>query len=85
MNHNVIYYKRNLIFSIVSLLIGLSILSVAIILNSIHFPIIVYSALDIFAWVFIWESVEVFFFHRAELRHQQLRQMNFINANIILK
>lgn len=77
--------RHNLIASIITLLIGLIALSLTIILNSLDVPLIVGGAVDIFAWVFIWEAVDLFFFRRAELRYQQHRQINFINAKIICK
>ena len=75
--------KRNLVASIITLIIGLIALSSTIILNAVNTPIIIGSSLDIFAWVFMWEAIDLFFFRRAELKYIQYRQLNFINATII--
>ena len=77
--------KRNLSFSIITLLIGLIALSINIILSSLNTPVIIGNAIDIFGWVFVWEAVDVFFFRRAELKFKQYREINFINAKIISK
>lgn len=77
--------KNNIISSIITFIIGLITLSCVIILNNFNSITIINSAVDIFAWVFIWEAVDLFFFRRSELRHQQYRQINFINAKIIFK
>ncbi len=76
--------KRNLVFSICTLIIGLMALALTIVFNSLNTPLIV-GAIDIFAWVFMWEAFDLFFFRRAELKYHQYRQMNFINAIITKK
>ncbi len=77
--------KYNLIFSIITFAIGLLALAFTMLYEVFDFPMLVVGALDIFIWVFIWEAFDKFFFERAELRHHQYRQMNFINAKIISK
>ena len=77
--------KHNLIFSICTLIIGLLSLALTFVLNTFNTPLIVGGAVDIFAWVFVWEAIDLFFFRRAELKYQQYRQINFINATIIKK
>lgn len=77
--------KHNLRFSIITLIIGLLALSCTIIINAFDIPFLIGGAIDIFAWVFVWESLDLFFFRRAELKYQQYRYMNFINAKIDIK
>ena len=77
--------RNNLIFSICTLIIGLLALALTITLHTLDIPLLLGGAVDIFAWVFVWESFDLFFFRRAELKYQQYRQINFINSKIILK
>lgn len=77
--------KRNLIFSLVTFIIGLLGLAFTMLYDIFDFPIIVIGALDIFTWVFMWEAFDKFFFERTEFKYNQYRQMNFINAKIIAK
>ena len=74
--------RHNLISSILTLLIGLIALTTTIIFNTLNIPIILGNTVDIFAWVFVWESVDLFFFRRTELKYAKRRQINFINAII---
>lgn len=76
--------KFNLILVISTLIIGIIALAVTLV-EGFNLPRVINGTIDIFAWVFIWEAFDLFFFRRAELRHEQHRQMNFINAKIILK
>lgn len=74
--------KRNLMFTITTFVIGLLAMAISIILTALNTQILLNTAINIFAWVFIWESVDLFFFQRTELKHLQYRQMNFINAKV---
>ena len=76
--------KINLIFSLITFLVGTFALALTMV-NSFTIPKVVNGVIDIFAWVFLWEAVDLFFFRRHELRYEQYRQMNFINAKIIIK
>ncbi len=76
--------KNNLIASILSLIIGLIALAVTITLTTLNAPLIINGAIDIFAWVFMWEAFDLFFLRRVELRYTERRQMNFITAKITL-
>lgn len=77
--------KRNLIFSISTFIIGLIALACSIAFNVFETQLLLGGAIDIFAWVFVWESVDLLFFQRAEIKYQQCRQLNFIKSKIILK
>lgn len=76
--------KRNLLFCIITFIVGIFALASTMLYQFLDFSILLTGALDIFAWVFIWESFDKFFFERPELKYHQYRQMNFINAKIIL-
>ena len=77
--------RYNLIFSIMTFAIGLIALAFSMLYEVLNFHIIIIGALDIFTWVFMWEAFDKFFFGRSELKYNQYRQMNFINAKIISK
>lgn len=77
--------KSNLLFSITNLLIGIIIIVCNGIFQLYNFYFAIISAVDILAWVFIGEAFEIFLFERHEIKHNQHRQMNFINAKIIIK
>jgi len=76
--------KINLKFSILTFIIGLFALALSLTQLIIGHPLWA-GTIDIFAWVFIWEAIDLFFFRRHQLKHQQYRNINFINATIILK
>ena len=75
--------RRNLFAALSTFAIGILILFCSIYLAQSS-PILL-GLLNIFTWVFVWEAVHLVVFERAELHHQQHRQMNFINAKIIIK
>ena len=81
-------YQRKLHFnmfaSIITLIIGVLFLGLSILQYIANWQLLV-GVIDILAWVFVWEGVDLFFFRRAELRYEQYRYMNFINAKIVLK
>ncbi len=76
--------KFNMMSSILLLLIGLVAFAISIAHYIAEMPILA-GSIDIFAWVFEWESFDLFFFRRRELKHQQRRYSNFITAKINLK
>ena len=76
--------KHNFIASILLFIVGLIALSTTIILTTLDTPLIISGAVDILAWVFLWEAFDLFFLRRVELRHSERRQMNFLTAKISL-
>lgn len=76
--------RFNLFSSLILLIIGIIAFALSIAQYVAEIPILA-GAIDIFAWVFMWEAFDLFFFRRKELKHQQRRYANFIMANIILK
>lgn len=75
--------RRNLFAAITTFMIGIVMLVCSLYLAQNN-PILL-GLLNIFTWVFVWEAVHLVVFERTELRHQQYRQMNFINAKIIVQ
>ena len=77
--------KNNLWFALITLFIGLCTLTISLVLTFKEILVVVQGAISIFSWVFVWEAFDLLCFRRPELRHQQHRQINFINAKIIIK
>lgn len=77
--------KNNLLLTLITLFVGIGALAAALILTYNGTLVLLQGAIDIFAWVFLWETVDLFFFRRPELKFQQHRQINLINAKIIIK
>ena len=76
-------YKRKLLYSLASFLIGMTFLVSFLILTELDKSEIISSTLEIFCWVFTWESVDIFAFSRTHTKHEMKRYLNFISANII--
>lgn len=56
-----------MVIAIIMFLIGVIILSFALVLDYLDKNILLFEVYDIIAWVFIWEAVDVFFFRRLLL------------------
>lgn len=77
--------KNNLVFALITLFIGLCTLTVSLVLTFTEILVVLQSAISIFSWVFVWEAFDLLCFRRTELKYLQHRQINFINAKIIIK
>lgn len=73
--------KRNAVVSFIMAMIGLIALGVVLTFHIIESTLFL-EALDIFAWVFIWEAVDLFFLERSCLRMERNRCLRFIDAKI---
>lgn len=70
--------KKNNIISIILFSIGLIILTFAI-----AFPNVIWSeVLDITAWVFLWETVDIMVFKNRYQKMQRYRYLSFLSMNI---
>lgn len=70
--------KRKNIFGIVCSSIGVLALAFMFIGDSLDFNKIITEYIDIFAWVFIWEAVNILFVERSSFRLKILRTKAFI-------
>lgn len=78
--------KRLTKISIIMLLIGMFALGLMIYFNVSHIISEVFSeVIDIFAWVFIWEAVDIFFFQVTTIKYKQLRYYEIANSIIKYK
>lgn len=76
--------RRNAVCSIVMLLISACIFALAVILQTFtNTGTVILNMIDVFAWVFTWEAVDLFFLQRPELRKEQKRNYAAVNAEIV--
>lgn len=64
------------------LLVGVVALAVVLTLSLLKRVEILVEVLDIFAWVFLWEAVDLFFLEGGVLRMKQRRFLRFIDAKV---
>ena len=76
---------RNTIFSLIMLIVGLSIFGIYILANIFEFSFIFTAVAEIGAWVFLWESVDKFFLQRSKLKSERLKKYRLMKANIKVK
>lgn len=74
--------RRNLIASIVMLLIAVVILSVYVTMEVLGYNYVVLELVDIVAWVFMWEAVDQFVFERNLLKREYFRDCALYGAVI---
>ena len=78
--------RRNLFCSIIMLLFSACIFALAIILeNTTNASAVILNMIDVFAWVFTWEAVDIFFLQRPKLHKEQQRNFAAMNAEIVLE
>lgn len=71
--------KRNTIIAALLALTGFIILALAICVKNVVWA----ELIDIIAWVFLWEAVDINFFRNKSLRLKQRRYLSYITMNII--
>jgi len=74
--------KKNLILSVIMAIIGAAILSVCVLLHINDGVAVISELIDIAAWVFVWEAVDLFFLARPALRREQLHNCRLYDAEI---
>lgn len=72
--------KRYFLFSLILLGIGALLLTLFILLTHFEVNYIVSEIISIFAWVFVWESCDLFVFSRNEIKHKCKKYMRLYNA-----
>ena len=72
----------NTIQALVMFTIGVIALVVMIVAERLGWGQIWIECIDIFAWVFLWESVDVFFLERMTLRRRAKRHLAFIRMDV---
>lgn len=74
--------RRNLIFSIIMLTIGLLAFASLLVMHEVAYNIYLEIVLEIMTWVFIWEAVDSFCLRRVGLRHESQILLNLFLAEI---
>ena len=74
--------RQNLKYTIVTFIVGIITLILSVFLSGFDSLAVIGEAIDIVAWVFVWESVDLFFLRRRELKYKQYREINFMEAII---
>lgn len=77
--------KKNMMQSIMMTIIAVMVFAVSVFLNTLDTKVIILDMLDVIAWVFMWEAVDLFFFQRSVLKIRQLRNLSIIKAKIMFK
>ena len=75
--------KRTKIFAWISLAIGAALLIAKTLLSFYKLSFLFDEIIDIFAWVFIWESCDLFTFTNNSNRMKEIRYLRLFNINII--
>lgn len=73
--------KRNTFISILLAIVGILILSLSFLTDSIMWAEII----DIIAWVFLWEAVDINMFKNKSLRIKQIRYLSFVEMKVDYK
>lgn len=74
--------KRNAVSAVLLFLCGAVLLGLMAILMTYSVSDILVEIVDIFAWVFIWEAVDIFCLERELLRMKQERYLRFMNCKV---
>ena len=75
--------RLNTIQSVVMCLIGLIALSFMILSENLGWGNLWVECIDIFAWVFLWETVDLFFLERAVIRRKAKRYWAFEKMEVL--
>ena len=81
--HNLHRKVRNMYFlSAIMMLLGLTFIGVEVLLNNLYnLPNYLSLLIQIFAWVFVWSSVDIFVFDRGELKLERLLTYRILTAH----
>ena len=72
--------KKNAILSIIMTALSALVFILAIVLAEIGVRDVILNMIDVVAWVFMWEAVDLFVLERAALRISRLRSLAMIKA-----
>ncbi|MEG1751639.1 MAG: hypothetical protein RR140_01245 [Clostridia bacterium] len=76
------HMQKSLIASLIMLFVSLSFLSLMFLFDYFKLNSIFIELIDIIAWVFMWEAVDIFFFKRHVINWSQQKNIGFYNAKI---
>jgi len=73
--------KRNTFISIALAIIGVLVLALSFLTSSMMWA----EVIDIIAWVFLWEAVDISIFKNRSLRIRQVRYLSYIEMKVVYK
>ena len=74
--------KRNAVTSLIMAIIAVAILTVYVALELYSADYVLLEIIDIAAWVFMWEAVDLFFLERRAIKLEQLRDCRLYSAEV---
>ena len=74
--------KRNAIFSLIILLLGLAFMSLLLLMHVYFYNVYLEIVVEITTWVFIWEAVDSFFLRRSELKRKSITLLKLYTAEM---
>ena len=74
--------KRKTIYSIIMLMVAIAIFALVLTLNYFNVKQLFLNLIDVAAWVFMWEAVDIYFFQRSTIRISQLKCLDIMTAKI---
>lgn len=74
--------KRNAVTSLIMTIVAVSILAVYVALELYSAGYVLLEVIDIAAWVFMWEAVDLFFLERKVIKLEQLRDCRLYSAEV---
>lgn len=76
------HLRRNFILALILGILGIMILAFALILEYANKSLLWVEVVDVVAWVFIWESVDIIFFQNYLSRLNRVRYLAFVDMKI---
>lgn len=74
--------RTNTMLAIIMGIISAIIFGIAVALEKMEFGIVFLNMLDVAAWVFMWEAVDIFAFRCSDLKRKRLRTLQIIKSVI---
>lgn len=75
-------YRRNVVAAVMLALAGILALSLMIFLEKRIESAIWFEVIDIVAWVFLWEAVDLYFLENRMLKYRRLRYLAFVDMKV---
>ena len=72
--------RKNTFFSLIMTVLAALVFTVAIILEGVGVESVVLSMIDVVAWVFMWEAVDLFVLERSAIKLKRARLLSLIRA-----
>lgn len=77
--------KRKTVYSLIMLLTAVIIFALVLTLDYLGVKQLFLNLIDVAAWVFMWEAVDIYFLQRSTIRINQMRCLDIMTAKISFK